>query len=108
VILSALTALHIKQIVDIQLGLLRKRLADRKLSIDLTDRAKEALAAEGFDPVYGARPLKRAIQRRVQDQLAMRLLEGEFHEGDHIIVDATPNGELVFERADQPQSAAAA
>jgi ATP-dependent Clp protease ATP-binding subunit ClpB len=108
VIFSSLTAVHIKRIVDIQLGLLRKRLADRKLTIELTDRAKEALAAEGFDPVYGARPLKRAIQRRVQDQLAMRLLEGDFHEGDHIVVDATPTGELVFERADQPQPAAAA
>jgi ATP-dependent Clp protease ATP-binding subunit ClpB len=108
VIFSQLAATHIKRIVDIQIALLQRRLAERKLTIELTERAKEALALEGFDPVYGARPLKRAIQRRVQDQLAMRLLEGEFREGDHIIVDATPAGELVFERADQPQPAAAA
>jgi ATP-dependent Clp protease ATP-binding subunit ClpB len=108
VIFHSLSASQIKRIVDIQLALLRRRLADRKLTIELTDAAKEALAAEGFDPVYGARPLKRAIQRRVQDTLAMRLLDGEFKEGDHILVDATPTGELVFDRADQAQPAAAA
>jgi ATP-dependent Clp protease ATP-binding subunit ClpB len=107
VIFHSLSASHIKRIVDIQIGLLKKRLAERKLTIELTDRAREALAAEGFDPVYGARPLKRAIQRRIQDTLAMRLLEGEFREGDHILIDATPAGELVFEHADQPQPAAA-
>jgi ATP-dependent Clp protease ATP-binding subunit ClpB len=108
VIFHPLSAGQIKRIVDIQLELLKKRLAERKLSIELTDRAKEALAAEGFDPVYGARPLKRAIQRRVQDTLAMRLLEGEFKEGDQILVDATPTGELVFDRAGEAQPAAAA
>jgi ATP-dependent Clp protease ATP-binding subunit ClpB len=107
VIFHPLSKSQIKQIVDIQLELLRKRLAERKLTIELTDAAKVALAAEGFDPVYGARPLKRAIQRRVQDPLAMRLLDGEFHEGDHILVDATPTGELVFDRAEEPESAAA-
>jgi ATP-dependent Clp protease ATP-binding subunit ClpB len=107
VIFHSLAADQIKRIVDIQLELLRKRLSERKLTIDLTDRAKEALAAEGFDPVYGARPLKRAIQRRIQDPLAMHLLDGDFQEGDHILVDATPAGELVFDRAEQPQPAAA-
>jgi ATP-dependent Clp protease ATP-binding subunit ClpB len=107
VIFSQLAATHIKRIVDIQVALLQRRLAERKLTIELTDAAKEALALEGFDPVYGARPLKRAIQRRIQDQLAMRLLEGEFHEGDHIVIDATPAGELVFEPGHQSQAAAA-
>jgi ATP-dependent Clp protease ATP-binding subunit ClpB len=107
VIFHSLSAAQIKQIVDIQLELLRKRLAERKLTLELTDAAKQALAAEGFDPVYGARPLKRAIQRRVQDTLAMHLLAGEFHEGDHIIVDATPGGELVFERGPRREAAAA-
>jgi ATP-dependent Clp protease ATP-binding subunit ClpB len=108
VIFNQLAATHIKRIVDIQIALLQRRLAERKLTLELTERAKEALALEGFDPVYGARPLKRAIQRRIQDQLAMRLLDGEFREGDHIVVDATPTGELVFERAGEPQPAAAA
>src|SRR5579872_704591 len=67
VIFNSLSALEIKRIVDIQVGQMQKRLAGRKLTIELSDRAKEVLAAEGFDPVYGARPLKRAIQKRIQD-----------------------------------------
>src|SRR5204862_588883 len=97
VIFNSLQAEQIKRIVDIQLELLKRRLGDRKLSIELTDRAKEVLAREGYDPVYGARPLKRAIQRHIQDLLAMKLIDGEFREGDHILVDATPTGELVFD-----------
>jgi len=96
VIFNSLTAQEIKRIVDIQFGLLQRRVADRKLKIDLTERAKEVIAAEGFDPVYGARPLKRAIQKRIQDPLAIQLLDGEVKEGDHVVVDASPTGELVF------------
>ncbi len=97
VIFNNLSALEIKRIVDIQFSLLQRRLADRKLSIRLTDRAKDVLALEGFDPVYGARPLKRAIQKRIQDPLALKLLDGEIKEGDQVLVDATPTGELVIE-----------
>ena len=77
-----------KEIIDIQLRGLMKRLADRKITVELTDRAKEFLVQEGYDPTYGARPLKRTIQKRVLDPLAMRVLEGEFAEGDHVVVDA--------------------
>jgi ATP-dependent Clp protease ATP-binding subunit ClpB len=89
---------EIKQITGIQIEHLRERLADRKLDIRLTERAKETLAAEGFDPNYGARPLKRVIQREIQDNLARRLLEGEFAEGDLIEVDVDPDGNFTFAR----------
>jgi ATP-dependent Clp protease ATP-binding subunit ClpB len=88
---------EIKQIIGIQLGYLQRRLSARKLELTVTDRVREYLAREGFDPVYGARPLKRAIQRLVQDPLAQRLLEGEFQEGDRILVDVQ-GGELVLTR----------
>ncbi|MBC7229699.1 MAG: ATP-dependent chaperone ClpB [Actinobacteria bacterium] len=90
---------EIKQIVDIQLDHLRARLADRKLDIRLTEHAKEVLASEGFDPNYGARPLKRVMQREIQDSLARRLLEGEFAEGDLIEVDVDADGRFAFARA---------
>ncbi len=79
---------HMKRIIDIQLGGLTRRLEDRKIHVTLTGAAKEQLVQEGYDPSYGARPLKRAIQRRVLDPLAMRVLEGDFLEGDTIVVDA--------------------
>ena len=82
----------------LQLGRLRERLAERRLSLELTDAAKAALAEAGWDPAFGARPLKRAIQRLVENPLALRLLEGDFADGDTIRVDAQ-DGELVFERA---------
>ncbi|HEV8461816.1 MAG TPA: AAA family ATPase, partial [Gaiellaceae bacterium] len=86
-------------IVELQLGRLRERLAERGLSLELTDAAKEAIGDAGWDPTYGARPLKRAIQRLLENRLALRLLEGDFGEGDTIRVDAQ-NGDLVFERVD--------
>ena len=89
---------EIKQIVDIQLERLRERLAARKLDIRLTERAKETLARQGFDPHFGARPLKRVIQREIQDRLARKLLEGEFKEGDLIEVDVNEAGEFIFTR----------
>jgi ATP-dependent Clp protease ATP-binding subunit ClpB len=98
IIFHALTLENIKQIVEIQLRNLRKRLAERKISLVLTDQAKEFLAKEGFDPVYGARPLKRAIQRFIQDPLALKLLEGEFSEGDTVEVDVTLKKEMVFSK----------
>jgi ATP-dependent Clp protease ATP-binding subunit ClpB len=86
---------QIERIVDIQLVHMRKLLADRRISLDLTEAAKEHIAREGFDPVYGARPLKRVLQQRIQNELAMRILEGEIGEGDEVRVDVD-GGELTF------------
>jgi ATP-dependent Clp protease ATP-binding subunit ClpB len=86
-----------KEIIDIQIAGLMKRLEERKIHVELTDAAKEQLVREGYDPTYGARPLKRTIQRRVLDPLALRVLEGEFTEGDTVIVDGGPDG-LLFEK----------
>jgi ATP-dependent Clp protease ATP-binding subunit ClpB len=94
----ALALEHMKQIIDIQVRGLLKRLEDRKIHVELSDAAKELLVAEGYDPMYGARPLKRTIQRRVLDPLALRVLEGSFREGDRITVDVGQNG-LMFEKA---------
>jgi ATP-dependent Clp protease ATP-binding subunit ClpB len=86
---------HMGAIVDIQLRTLVKRLEDRKIAVTLTEAARARLIEEGYDPVYGARPLKRTIQRRILDPLAMRVLEGEFREGDVVRVDVE-GGELRF------------
>jgi ATP-dependent Clp protease ATP-binding subunit ClpB len=83
---------HMKTIVEIQIRGLLKRLEDRKIHVELSDAAKAFLVSEGYDPMYGARPLKRTIQRRVLDPLAMRVLEGEFREGDRVTVDVGENG----------------
>jgi ATP-dependent Clp protease ATP-binding subunit ClpB len=110
VIFHSLSREQIGQIVEIQLAGLRRRLAERHLSLELTDAAKELLANEGYDPVYGARPLKRAIQRRILDPLAQAVLRGEFREGETVVVD-NAGGRIVFRhkaRADQPAEAASA
>jgi ATP-dependent Clp protease ATP-binding subunit ClpB len=86
---------HIKQIVEIQLGGLLKRLAERKITVELSEAAKDFLVREGYDPVYGARPLKRALQRRLLDPLALRVLDGAFREGDTVVVDVAGD-ELSF------------
>jgi ATP-dependent Clp protease ATP-binding subunit ClpB len=88
VIFGPLGPEQIQTIVDIQLGDLRKRLADRKITIDLTPRAKALLAERGYDPVFGARPLKRTIQRMIENPLAVEVLAGRFGEGAHIDVDS--------------------
>jgi ATP-dependent Clp protease ATP-binding subunit ClpB len=88
---------QIAEIVELQLGRLRERLAERQIELELTDAAKEALAEAGWDPAYGARPLKRAIQRLVENPLALRLLEGDFADGDTIRVDAEDGG-IRFEK----------
>jgi ATP-dependent Clp protease ATP-binding subunit ClpB len=100
-----LTKDQLAEIVELQLERLRARLAERGIGLELTDEAKQALADAGWDPTYGARPLKRAIQRLVENPLALRLLEGEFTDGDTVRVDAQ-NGELVFERATAREPAA--
>jgi ATP-dependent Clp protease ATP-binding subunit ClpB len=87
---------HIQSIVEIQLNQLRKRLAERKITLELTDSVRSKLALEGYDPVYGARPLKRVIQQRLQNPLAMKLLQGEIHDGQHLLVDLKPNREFQF------------
>jgi len=86
-------------IAAIQLGVLKARLAKMEYALDVSDAALAELAKVGFDPVYGARPLKRAIQRLLENPLALRLLEGEFAEGDTVRVDAA-DGELVYMRAE--------
>ena len=106
VVFEALTREHLAEIVELQLARLRERLAERGLAIELTDAAKEHLAEAGWDPTYGARPLKRAIQRLLENPLALRLLEGDFGEGETIRVDVG-DGELVFERAAVAEPAAA-
>ncbi len=96
IIFHALTKEHLVRIVDIQLDRVKSFVADRNIDLQVSPAAREALAEEGFDPVYGARPLKRTIQRRIQDPLAMELLEGRFKEGDTVRVDFR-NGEYIFE-----------
>ena len=88
----------IDRIIDIQIGLIEKRLKERKLSLELTEEAKNYIAHAGYSPVYGARPLKRALQKLILDNLAMKILEGTFAEGDHILVELTDSGEMVFKR----------
>jgi ATP-dependent Clp protease ATP-binding subunit ClpB len=94
----ALSREHLKEIIDIQLRGLMKRLEERKIHVELTDAAKDRLVTEGYDPTYGARPLKRTIQRLVLDPLALRVLEGHFLEGDRVRIDAGASGPLRFEK----------
>jgi ATP-dependent Clp protease ATP-binding subunit ClpB len=103
VVFEALSREQLGEIAELQLERVRARLAERRLSLELTDAAKEMIAEAGWDPTYGARPLKRALQRLVENPLAQRLLAGEFAEGDTIRVDVQ-DGELVFERASVPEA----
>jgi ATP-dependent Clp protease ATP-binding subunit ClpB len=93
----------LRAIVDVQLRRLERVLAGRGLSIELADAAREYLAEHGYDPVYGARPLKRVIQSELMNSLAMQLLEGSLSEGDHVVVDvAEDRGSLVFRPVEAP------
>jgi ATP-dependent Clp protease ATP-binding subunit ClpB len=92
----SLTLEDINKIVDIQLGLIDKRLKDRKLSIELTDEAKKYIASVSYSPVYGARPLKRSLQKIILDPLALEILAGKFVEGDHIIISLSKKGEITL------------
>ncbi|MBM4322376.1 MAG: ATP-dependent chaperone ClpB [Deltaproteobacteria bacterium] len=97
VIFHSLGIEEIKAIVEIQVKKLEKRLLERRIALKVAEKAKEFLAKEGFDPAYGARPLKRVIQKEIQDKLAIRILEGKFKEGDTVTVDMdSKKGELVF------------
>jgi ATP-dependent Clp protease ATP-binding subunit ClpB len=101
VIFHALTKENISQIVNIQLAGLQHVLAQKNLNLKLTDRAKEFLANVGFDPVYGARPLKRAIQQYIQNPLAMELLQGSVHEGDSVVADYDPKADKIIFKGDR-------
>ncbi|MFW5986334.1 MAG: AAA family ATPase, partial [Halanaerobiales bacterium] len=87
IIFNSLSREDLTDIVDIQLDYLRENLADRKLSLEITDKARENLMQLGYDPAYGARPLRRAIQKHIKDELAMELLEGKIEEGDKVLID---------------------
>jgi len=95
IIFERLSEEDLKKIVEIQLARLTKRLAQQNIRLDLTDSAKTLIAREGYDPVYGARPLKRVIQRDLLDPLSMNILEGKVREGQRIVADAK-NGVIEF------------
>jgi ATP-dependent Clp protease ATP-binding subunit ClpB len=100
IIFNPLRMEQLSRIVELRLEDLRRMLADRKISIELTDAAKQLLFTEGYDINYGARPLKRAIQRMVQDPLALKILDGEVLHGDHVVVDVDPTSrKLTFKVA---------
>src|SRR5687767_6798743 len=107
VVFDALSRDDIVKIVEIQLLGLQRRLSDRTLQLELTDEAKRYLANAGYDPTFGARPLKRLIQREIQDPLAMMLLSGDVQEGDTIVIDAGADG-LVFRTKEREAAPAAA
>ncbi len=106
IIFNSLGMEQLVQIVDIQLHHLQALLEDSKVELELTEAAKRLLAEEGYDPVYGARPLKRVIQRQIQDPLALRLLQGEFKEGDRIAVDVQDGGFVFTRSASEPAGVA--
>ena len=107
IIFKPLTREQIKNIVNIQLERLRKRLAERRITLQLTPAALDLIANEGYDPVFGARPLKRVIQRRIQDPLAMAVLDGKFREGDTVLVDGE-KGELLLRKPGAKEHASVA
>jgi ATP-dependent Clp protease ATP-binding subunit ClpB len=96
VVFHRLGEAHIERIVEIQVDQLRQRLAERNLGLELTDAALAHIASVGYEPDFGARPLKRVIQREVSDPVALALLKGEFADGDIVVVDATSDGALTF------------
>jgi len=105
VVFRPLTREQLRQIVEIQLAILRRRLDDRKIELDLTDKARDYFAERGYDAVYGARPLRRLIQRELETSLGRKLLTGEIRDGAHVVVDAGPRGLEFTSR--EPHTAAA-
>jgi ATP-dependent Clp protease ATP-binding subunit ClpB len=97
IIFNSLGKEQLARIIDIQLETLRKHLADRRITLELTPAAREALFQEGYDPSFGARPLKRAIQKLLADPLALKILEGTIQAGEHVVADAGRNGEIGFQ-----------
>lgn len=98
ILFRALTQEHLRHIVDIQLEAIQKLIMQRHIELEVSPEVKTRLAQEGFDPVLGARPLKRVIQRRIQNQLAVKILKGEIAEGDHVTVELGTGRELIFRR----------
>ena len=105
VVFHPLTKEQLREIVDIQLRVLRKRLEERKLELELTDKARDYFADHGYDPVYGARPLRRLIQRELETTLGRKLITGEIRDGSHVVVDAGPRG-LEFNTRESQNAAA--
>jgi len=107
IVFNPLSKQHISVIIDLQLKRVEKLLAGRGLKLEITPGAKEVIMAEGYDPAYGARPLRRAIQRLVQDPLSLRLLAGEYLGGETVVVDREGEaGKLKFEKLPAPELAA--
>jgi len=101
IVFHSLTEEDLKHIVEIQLGRLRERLAERHITLDLTDAAKTHLVTVGYEPTFGARPLKRAIQKEIENVMGRQLLEGTLRDGQHIVCDLDRNtGQLVFQAQD--------
>ncbi|NMC66533.1 MAG: ATP-dependent chaperone ClpB, partial [Acidobacteria bacterium] len=98
IIFKPLSKETILKIVDLQINLLGQRLADKKIELVVKNKARELLAERGYDPVYGARPLKRVIQRDIQNPLAMKILAGEFREGETVLIEVSQDGEIVFKK----------
>ena len=106
IVFHALTEEQLKEIVEIQLGRLRARLAERHITLELTDAARRHLVRIGYDPAYGARPLKRAIQKKIETPLGRLLLKGDVRDGQTVVVDAeSEGGELRFQTEPQPAGA---
>jgi ATP-dependent Clp protease ATP-binding subunit ClpB len=93
VVFHALSTDHLASIVDIQLAAFRRRLAERRLSLEVTDAARSWLASHGYDPIYGARPLRRLVQTAIGDRLAKALLGGHIRDGDTVLVDRVPGND---------------
>ncbi|MER3457590.1 MAG: Clp protease, partial [Chloroflexota bacterium] len=105
IIFSPLTLEQVEKIVDLQMKDIRERLGDQGLTVELTDAARKWLAREGFDPAFGARPLRRTLQRYVESPLAVQLLRGQFQAGDTVVVDVVDN-QIVFNRQPAPDQTA--
>src|SRR5262249_19228915 len=105
IIFDALTTEDLSRIVDLQVSRLARRLADRRLTLNVTPAAREWLAVTGFDPLYGARPLRRLVQSAIGDQLAHALLAGEIVDGDVVRVDQDPAADALTVTAERPQPA---
>jgi ATP-dependent Clp protease ATP-binding subunit ClpB len=108
VLFNPLGKQELSKIVELQLENVRRLLADRRISLELSDGAKDVIFREGYDPQYGARPLKRAIQKLIQDPLALKILDGEVLHGDHVVVGVGADGKLTFKvsgRVVQPEPA---
>jgi ATP-dependent Clp protease ATP-binding subunit ClpB len=99
ILFDALGTEELTQIVDLQIARLQQRLADRRITLDVTPAAREWLALTGFDPLYGARPLRRLVQASIGDKLAKALLAGEIHDGDTAVVDLPPSKDALEVRA---------